>query len=67
MIFCSKFGLQLFRATVAKATIGSLNSLPTLFDTCLDHILVKFEQNHMVRNIQNVELFDRNRFFLNHF
>ena len=30
--------------------IGSLKSLHTLFDKYLDHMLVKFEQNHMVRS-----------------
>ena len=37
--------------------IGSLKSLPTLSDICLDYILVKFEQNCMVINIPNFELF----------
>ena len=34
-------------------------SLYTLFDKYLDHMLVKFEQNRMVRTIQNIELFDK--------
>ena len=53
------FELKLFRVTAANANIGNVKSLPTLFDMCLDHMLVKFEQNRMVRNIQNFELFDR--------
>ena len=39
--------------------IGSLKSLHTLFDKYLDHMLVKFEQNPVVRNIQNFELFGK--------
>ena len=35
----------------------SQKSLHTLFDKHLDHILVKSEQNRMVRTIQNFELF----------
>ena len=35
------------------ADIGSLKSLHTLFDKYLDHMLVKFEQNRMVRTTQN--------------
>ena len=31
-----------------------------LFDKYLDHMLVKLEQNRMVHNIQNFELFDKN-------
>ena len=41
-----------FYVTIADADIGSLKSLRTLFDTYLDHVMVKFEQNHMVRTIQ---------------
>ena len=29
-----------------------------LFDKCLDHILVKFEQNRMIRNCQNFQNFE---------
>ena len=47
------------------ADIGSLKSLHTLFDKYLDHMLVKFEQNRMVRTIQNFELFDKK--IVNHF
>ena len=34
--------------------------LRTLFDKYLDHMLAKFEQNRMVRTIQNFWLFDKN-------
>ena len=30
--------------------------LMTLIDKCLDNILVKFEQNRMIGNVQNFEL-----------
>ena len=40
------------------ADIGGLKSLHTLFvPQYLDHMLVKFEQNRVVRTIQNFELF----------
>ena len=45
--------------TIADADIGSLKSLHTLFDEYLDHTLVKFEQNRMVRTIQNFVLLDK--------
>ena len=63
-IFAVNLTLKLFRATVANADIGNLSSLHTLFDTYLDHTLGKFEQNRMVRNIQNFEIFDKSPFFL---
>ena len=34
-------------------------SLHTLFDKYVDHMLVKFEQNRMVRTIQYFELVDK--------
>ena len=49
--------------TIADADIGSLNSLHTLFDKYLDHVLVKFEQNRMVRTIQTLEYFDQKKCF----
>ena len=48
-----------FYVTIADVDIGSQKSLYTLFDKYLDHMLVKFEQNGMVRSIQNIELFDK--------
>ena len=38
----------------------SLKSPLTLFDKYLDQILVKFEQNFMVGNVQNFELLTKN-------
>ena len=49
----------LYYHMIAAADIGSLKSLHTLFDKYLDHMLVKFEQNHMVQTTQNFELFDK--------
>ena len=57
--FATFFELKLFRVTVANVNIESLKSLPTLFDICLKNMLVKFEQNRMVRNIQKFELLNR--------
>ena len=51
--------------TIADADIGSLKSRHTLFDTYLDHMLVKFEPNRMVRTIQIFVLFDKK--LVNHF
>ena len=62
--FCNKFGCTTLSCHLANANIGSLKSLPILFGTCLDHMLIKFEQNRMVRNIQSFEFFDRKPGFL---
>ena len=43
--------------TIVDVDIGSLTSLHTFFDKYLDHMLVKFEQNRMVRTIEKFELF----------
>ena len=48
--------LKLFSATVANANIGSLQSLHTFLYKCLYHLLVKFEQNRMVKSTQNFHL-----------
>ena len=45
--------------TIADADIGSLESLRTLFDKYLYHMLVKFEQNCMVRIILHFAFFDQ--------
>ena len=37
LIFAASFELKLFRVTVANANIGSLNSLPTLFNVFGPH------------------------------
>ena len=42
----------------ALATVAG-KSLHILFDKYLDHVLVKIEQNRMVRTIQIFELFDQ--------
>ena len=55
----------IFRSGIVDADIGSLKSLHTLFDKLLDHMLVKFEQNRMVRTVHNFELFDKK--IINHF
>ena len=62
-IFAVNLPLKLFRATVANADTESLKSLHTLFDTYFDHMLAKFEPNCMVRNVQNFQLFDKERSF----
>ena len=59
--------LQLLPATVANADIRSLKSLHTFLQKCLYHMLVKFEQNRMVKTTRNVELFDKKQVFENHF
>ena len=48
-----------FYVTIADADIESLKSLHTLCDKYLDHMLVKFEQNRMVRTIRKFVLFDK--------
>ena len=51
-----------FYVTIADTDIGSLKSFHTLFDKYLDHMLVKFEQNRMVRTIggpKKFVLFDK--------
>ena len=58
-LFAVNLPLKLFRATVDNADTKSLESLHTLFDMYLDHMLVKFEQNPMVRNIKKCELYDK--------
>ena len=54
------FSDQAFYVTIADVDTGSLKSPHTVFDKYLDPILVKFEQNHTVRTIQNfVQNFDK--------
>ena len=65
-IYCKNwFSGQAFYVTIADADIGSLKSLHTLFDKYLDHMLVEFDHNCMVRTIQNCELFHKK--MINHF
>ena len=61
------FEVKLFRATIANAIIGNLKSRSTLSDTCLDYMLMKFEQNLMVKNVQNFESLTENRDVQNYF
>ena len=58
------FSDRIFYVTITDADIGSLKSLNTLFDKYLDHMLVKFEQNRMVRTIQIFEVFDKKWLFI---
>ena len=55
------FSIGHFYVTIADADIGSLKPLHTL-----DHMLVKFEQNRMVRTIQSFVLFDKKK-IVHHF
>ena len=53
------FSDQPFYVTIPDVDIKSLKSLHTLFDKYLDHLLVKLEQNRVLRNMQNLELLNR--------
>ena len=59
------FSDRVFYANIDDADIRSLKSLNTLFGKYLDHMLVKFEQNRIVRTIQNFEQFVKK--MVNHF
>ena len=48
-IFASNLPFKLFRATVANANIGSLESLYTFLKKYSYHMLLKFEQSRMVQ------------------
>ena len=61
----SWFSNRIFYVIITNADIESLKSLHTLFDKYLNHMLMKFEQNRMLRNIQNFELFGKK--MVNHF
>ena len=52
--FAANLSLNLFRATVANADIGSLKFLHTLFDTYLDCMLVNFEETRIVQTTRNL-------------
>ena len=57
-IYCKNCYSNLaFYVTVTDADIESLKSLHILFDKHLDHILVKVEQNRIIENVHNFELF----------
>ena len=63
--FYCKFAIKI--ATVANAGTESLKFLHTLFDTYLDHKLVKFEPIRMVQNVQKFKFLTKKRDSLNHF
>ena len=53
------FPIGHFMLLLLTLTLEVLKSLHTLFDKYLKCMLVKFEQNRMVRNIQKFELFGK--------
>ena len=53
------FPIGYFMLPLLLLTFRSLKSLHTLLDKCLNRMLVKFEQNRMVRTIQNFEFFEK--------
>ena len=55
------FSDRAFYIFINDPDIGSLNFFHTLFDKYLDHMLVKFELNRIIRNKQNFELFGKNK------
>ena len=62
--FIGKFTAKIdFSFYVTIADVWILKSLYTLLDTYLDHMLVKFEENCMVRirTIQNFKLFGQKK------
>ena len=48
-IFAVNLPLKLFPSTSTIADISGRKVFHTLFDKHLDHMLMKFQQNHMVR------------------
>ena len=56
LLSVSAFSDRTFYVTITDADIESLKSLHTLFDKYLDHMLGKFEQNRMIKNVQNFKL-----------
>ena len=59
-IYCKKMHFdRAFYVTIADADILSPKSLNTLYNKYLDHMLVKFEQNRMVKTMQNFVLCDK--------
>ena len=55
----AKIDFSIGYVTIADVDIVSLKSLHTIFDKYFDHMLVEFEQNHLIWTIQNFELFDK--------
>ena len=61
-IYCKNwFSDREFYVTITEADLGSLKFLHTLFGKYLNHMLVKFEQKFIVRNIHNFKLFGKKR------
>ena len=52
------FSDQASLITIADPDIGDKTSLHTVFVKHLDHILINFEQNRMVRTMKIFDLFD---------
>ena len=48
-----------FYVIITDADIESLKSFNTLSNMYLDHMLVKFEQSRMIRNVQNFKRFGK--------
>ena len=46
------FRLCILNVTITDADFGSLKSLNTLFGKYVDHMLVKFDQNCMIQNVE---------------
>ena len=51
---------RVFYVTITDTDIGSLKFFHTLFDNYLNHKMVKFEQNRVVRNIQILNFWQKN-------
>ena len=54
------FPIGYFRLPLLTLTLVVQSVINALFDKYLNHMLVKFKQNRIVRNIQNFELFAKN-------
>ena len=46
--------IRYFIFTIADADIESLKSVHKLFDKYMDHMMLKFEQNRMVRTVKTL-------------
>ena len=57
--YTANLPLQFFSATVEHVDAANLHFLPTLSDTYLAHMLVKFETDCVVEIVQNFGLFDK--------
>ena len=57
--FTAKTDFSIGYFTIADTDIGSLSLSIHYLISIWNHMLVKFEQNRMVRTLQNFELFDK--------